>query len=876
FSGDAVTCWLDGDDGHLAVACAQAMQQVMAEVADIVLPSGQSFRIGLKVAVAVGRARRFVVGDPEIQVIDVLAGQLIDDLALAEGVAQPGEIVLEQAALVQLAGDIMVGVPRERSGRRFAALESLVVPVALPQPAPPAARLPDELVRPWLLPPVWERLRTGRGEFLAELRPAVPLFVRFGGLDFDADPDVQARLDEFVVGAQRIIHGFGGAALQLTVGDKGAYLYAVFGSPVAHEDDAARACAAALELLGLEERTAVTDLQIGIAQGRLRSGTYGHATRRTFCCLGDAVNLSARLMTAAAPGRIVVADAVHRAAGGGFDWHRLPELSVKGKRDPVVAHELVGRRAVGSRRRLDAVLVGRQAEVQRITELVAAAATGRGQVIGVCAEPGVGKSRLLAEVAAGYRALGVRGYHGDAQPFGARTSYFAWRTVWAELLAVPDAPPDQQLQALVDGLADLAPDLTARLPLLGAVLGTELPDSELTRTFDAKLRKTSLESLLADLLQVMARNRGPVVIVLEDCHWLDPLSGDLVEVLARLIAELPVAVLLAYRPMEASKGAWLDSLTALPHWTELRLDELNDHAARSVIAIEATRVFELEGAPPATLVERVLARSGGNPFHIQELVAYLREHDVDPFDDAAVAVVDVPESLHALVLSRIDMLTERVRRTAKVGSVIGRVFDLRTVTGSYPPAGALDEVADDVAVLQRHDLVQSDDVATNSWLFRHAVVRDVAYNSLPFALRAELHAGVARWVENDPALAGAGRRRLDLLAHHYWHSDDAGKKREYLTLAGDAAAADYANAVAREHYGRASELGTAAGRGDVLVRLGKVQELVGEWGAAESSYRAALALLDSDDDTAVRNGRPSTAFGTALTALADVLRKQGR
>jgi class 3 adenylate cyclase/tetratricopeptide (TPR) repeat protein len=888
FSGDAVTCWLDADDGHVAAACAQAMQRVMADVADVALPSGRTFQIGLKVAVAVGRARRFVVGDPDIQLIDVLAGRLIDDLAAAESVAAQGDVVLDQSALLALGDDAVVGERRERAGRRFGVLESMTVTVPLPEVVERTARLRDDQVRPWLLPPVWERLRTGHGEFLAELRPAIPVFVRFGGLDFDDDPDVQERLDEFVVGAQRIIHSYGGAALQLTLGDKGAYLYAVFGSPLAHEDDAARACAAALELLALEARTAAIDLQIGIAQGRLRSGTYGHATRRTFCCLGDAVNLAARLMTAAAPGRIVVADAVQRAAGTGFEWHRLPDLVVKGKRDPVPASELNGRRAGGGRRRHDSAMVGRQKEVQHIAGLVARAATGRGQVIGVCAEPGVGKSRLLAEVAAGYPAHGLTPYQGDAQPFGARTSYFAWRTVWTELLGVPDAAPQRQLQSVSDQLMNLAPGLVPRLPLLGAVLGVELPESDLTRSFDAKLRKTSLESLLAELLRVIVRDRGPAVIVLEDCHWLDPLSADLVEVIARLVAELPVAVVLAYRPMEASERTWLDTIAGLPHWTEVELDELDDDAARTVIGAEAARVFELGGAAPASLVERVLARSGGNPFHIQELVAYLKEQGVDPSDEVAVAAVDVPESLHALVLSRIDMLAERVRRTAKVGSVIGRVFDLRTVTGAYPAVGALDEVADDVGVLQRHDLVVPDDIgadvvghgelqpdpepphdiATDGWLFRHAVVRDVAYNSLPFALRADLHAGIARWFEHDPVLAEAGRRRLDLLAHHYWFSDDVIKKRQYLTLAGDAAAADYANAVALEHYRRASELGTDAERGDVLVKLGRVQELVGEWAAAESSYREAQGLLET--------GEESVAIGAALTALADVLRKQGR
>ena len=210
------------------------------------------------------------------------------------------------------------------------------------RPAPEPPPLEDELVRPWLLPAVWDRIRAGRGEFLAELRPAYPVFVRFGGIDYDDDDAANEKLDTFVRRAQQIMAGFGGNVLQLTLGDKGAYLYGVFGSPTAHEDDAARAAAAALELRDLERTTDATGIQIGIGHGRLRSGTYGHRMRRTFVCLGDAVNLAARLMSKAPAGSIYVNDDVRTAAGDAYIWEALPDLTLKGKSAVVVAHALIG------------------------------------------------------------------------------------------------------------------------------------------------------------------------------------------------------------------------------------------------------------------------------------------------------------------------------------------------------------------------------------------------------------------------------------------------------------------------------------------------------------------------------------------------------
>lgn len=228
FSGDAITCWIDGDDGMRAAACGLAMQETMARVGEVRTPAGETVPLAMKIAVAVGPARRFVVGDPEIQLVDVLAGRLVDELAAAEHLAEQGEVVLEQSALEALGESVEVAEIRfdEESGCKVGLLAQLAKPVEESPGLEPDRPLPDELVRPWLLPAVYERLRTGRGEFLAELRPAVPVFVRFAGIDYDADDDAIDKLDDFVRRTQRIFSEYGGNLLQLTLGDKGAYLYA--------------------------------------------------------------------------------------------------------------------------------------------------------------------------------------------------------------------------------------------------------------------------------------------------------------------------------------------------------------------------------------------------------------------------------------------------------------------------------------------------------------------------------------------------------------------------------------------------------------------------------------------------------------------------
>ncbi len=872
FSGDAITCWLDGDDGLRATAAALAMQTAMARVGTIRTPGGATVQLALKVAVAAGNARRFVVGDPEIQLIDVLAGALIDDLADTEHHAEKGEVVLDPSAIEALGVRVRIGTWREdpERERRFGVVEALdtVVPT-LEVEEPPA--LDDDLVRPWLLPAVWDRLRTGRGEFLAELRPAFPLFVRFGGIDYDDDPDAISKLDEFVRRAQRILAGFGGNVLQLTLGDKGAYLYGVFGSPVAHEDDAARAAAAALELRDLERTTQARGIQIGITHGRLRSGTYGHAMRRTFVCLGDAVNLSARLMSAAPAGRIYVGEDVREMAGDAFLWQRLPDLTVKGKTGAIVAHELTGSLERASRRkiRFELELVGRRAELETLDAGLEAALRGEGTIVGIAAEAGMGKSRLVAEFVRSARRRGVVVAFGECQSFGTNTSYFVWREIWRRLLRLEEGDPASDQRAAIEAeLEAIDPSLVARAPLLEAVLGLEIPDNEMTAALDAKLRKASLEDLLATSLRARAAGE-PLVLVLEDCHWIDALSRDLLAVLGRAAAGLSVLIVLAYRPT-AEPGGGL-GIERLPSFGEIVLGELDHDDAAALIRSKLEQVRSgIVGSAGSeagdALVALVTERAEGNPFYIEELISYIVAHGVDPADAAAVRALELPESLHSLVLSRIDTVGEEPRRTLKVASVVGRVFEAPVLPGAYPELGELDTVIDQLDTLRAADLVNLDRAADQAYLFKHVATQEVAYESLPFAVRAMLHGRVGAYIErSDP---DAVERNLDLLAHHFWNSDDEDRKRSYLARAADAARESYANAAAIDYLTRLVPLLDKGERTAAMLKLAKVQELVGDWTTAEGVATEALALATDLGDLG--------AQGWSHAALAEVARKQGR
>ena len=202
----------------------------------------------------------------------------------------------------------------------------------------------EEDLAPWILPPVYQRLRQGQGEFLAELRPAIVFFLNFTGIDFDDDPEAGEKLNAYVSWAQQEVSRYEGYLLQLIVGDKGNYLYGAFGAPIAHEDDALRAVSAALNLLNPPENLSyIQGTKIGISQGRLRTGAYGGSQRRTYGVLGDDVNLAARLMQAAEPGQILTNLTVKQSTGQQFRWSpNESTIRVKGKSEPIRVFSPVG------------------------------------------------------------------------------------------------------------------------------------------------------------------------------------------------------------------------------------------------------------------------------------------------------------------------------------------------------------------------------------------------------------------------------------------------------------------------------------------------------------------------------------------------------
>jgi adenylate cyclase len=408
----------------------------------------------------------------------------------------------------------------------------------------------------------------------------------------------------------------------------------------------------------------------------------------------------------------------------------------------------------------------------------------------------------------------------------------------------PSAPLKKQIRSIESEIEDHAPERLQAMPLLNVVLGLEIPDNDFTKTLEPQYRKSALTALFEDCLRAAAQDE-PLLIVIEDMHWIDALSHDLLEELARALNDSRVCFVLAYRPPQL---AWLETprLEAMPNFTKIELHELNQAEAESAIRAKLAQLYPARGGTlPSGLVDELMTRSQGNPFYLEELLNYVRDRGLDPAD---LNRIELPDSLHTLILSRIDQLSEQEKTTLRVASIVGRLFRAKWLTGYYPELGAFPQVKAALDALESLDITHLDSPEPKlAYLFKHIVTHEVTYESLPFATRAKLHEQLAQYLEN----AYVESLPLEALAYHYGLSENTEKQCEYLRKAGEAAQRNFANEAALDFYGKLLPLlKNAKEQTEIHLKRGQVYDLMGKWNEAESDYRAALEL--SKDDAALK------------------------
>lgn len=848
FAGDSITCWFDGDDGRWAVACALDMQAIMGRFAEVVTPGGNRTTLSIKISIAVGPARRFLVGDPNVHNFEALAGTTLERMAAAEHQANQGEVLVSEEVAAGLAAILQLHEWRIEPGtsRRFGVVAGLAAVAATdPWPSIPGDAFTPEQLRPWIDKPVYDRLVSG-ASYLAELRPVTSLFLKFGGIDYDSDDQAGQKLDVFIRWVQSILSTYEGFLLQVTIGDKGSNLLAVFGAPLAHDDDMARAVAAGLDLKNPPDGLAFAGQpRIGISQGLAWAGACGGRVRCIYTVMGDEVNMAARLMSLADPGQVWVSGPVAAATGRRYNFRSLGLQKVKGHAEPAPVLEALSRQEIATRpmRSLYAsLLVGREALLEEMLAALTTAGGGHGQVLRLEGQAGVGKSHLSAVFAGLAEERGWLVVAGQGQSISQNTAYYPWQAPLNRLLGLADLPVKDRYPALETWLSEANPNWLERAPLLGDVLGIALPDNPFSAQLEPRQRQAILFGSVSAILQRFTA-RQPLLLILEDVHWFDDASNALTLAVARALQDYPLLLLVVQRPAISATAPILPELATLSAYHQITLGDLSQEG---IASLAANRL----GGPVSPLAAALMfAQAQGNPFYTEELLDALREaetlsrnysglwelsqHAVQALVEAgclikeagewrmidkpplSAAHLDLPDSVQGAVLARIDRLPEAHKLTLKVASVIGRTFGLAMLNEIHPASPGRETLQDEINLAGERDFVRLEQPGQDSlYIFKHNITQEVAYSTLLFSQRRELHHHAAQWYENKAGALPGETLTIDsplaiyaaLLAHHWRAAEQAERERPYDRLAGELAAKQFANESAVGYFTRALKL----------------------------------------------------------------------
>ncbi|UCF62085.1 MAG: tetratricopeptide repeat protein, partial [Anaerolineaceae bacterium] len=669
----------------------------------------------------------------------------------------------------------------------------------------------------------------------------------------------------------KIIRRYGGTIGRLDTYTIGHRIMALFGALRTHEDDPQRAVLAALDINRTlndvnqrikEEFDAIKSFDtklkqlrvkqcIGINTGFVFAGDVGSETRREFTVMGDQVNLTARLMSKAREGEILIGESTARRIENQFRLEEKERIAVKGISEPVGNYLVSGLKerprgwsGIGA-----TPMVGRQRELRQGRVALERLHEGVGVVMIIRGESGIGKTRLIEEITAIGQTEGMQVLVGSCLSYGRTMTYHPWEDILRTYFKIQTGTDhemiENRVEAIRSGMAAIEEEDWT--PLIANLLGFDIPDSELTRDLDPKLRRQRAHDLIVKLLQAKAIEQ-PLIVVIDDAHWADPASMDLIQDVIRDTSQNPILLILAHRSDDD-----LPDWTAYPHAMAVPLGHLPDDACLKIVEVLLGPIKF-----PEDTCQLMLRKSGGNPLFISEVLRSLMDigalnRDVDGSWHVIQEKVDfdLPDTIHGIIISRLDRLQSTERRILQVASVVGSVFGYQTLSGVYEFEDEEKELQDRIDHLRNLGLIEFQDLGAQTYRFPHLTTQEVVYESLSFDLRRGLHRTIGDYFQS--VFTRSLGEKTDLLAYHYYQGQAWPNAMTYNLLAGLNAQREFANETAVESCLRSLEaseklvpdLDTSEEQYAAQEVLGDVLTLMGKYDTALGHYDSARDLVDN-------------------------------
>ncbi len=643
------------------------------------------------------------------------------------------------------------------------------------------------------------------------------------------------------------------------IGDE---IMALFGAPISRENDAEMALRAALEMMEAlnqfnQDQGLRLGMHFGINTGVVVTGGLGSETRQQYSVMGDAVNLAARLEGASESGQIFIGPTTYKLTEPYFEFEALDPISLKGKSQPVQIYLLKGLKKQITRERgiegLFSPLIGREKEINRIEGKLHDLEKGKGGMVFLLGEAGMGKSRLVSELRDNFSGR-FQWHEGRAFSHSSAVSYSLINSLFDHVLNVEkDAPPQLVAKALTDLLEKIFPEKS----ILREAYLSRLRELPLKPEFEAVFKdvlpsaiQARMHQAFEQLIAQLALNH-PLVLVWEDLHWADASSFQLLEYLLSLSRNHSVFFLMVSRVQENIEE-WVDNLIHRNlHPEKLELSPLTSEQSAELLE----NLLKIDNLPPPTLA-MILSKSEGNPFFLEELLRSLIETGMVILETDRITVSDkiqdlqIPDTLQGVIAARIDRLPAASKQTLQNASVIGRIFQDAVLKQIFSQESARLDVDQSLNELQRKTLIRNRESA--EYIFKHAITHDVTYQSLLISRRKVLHLITAKSLEE------IFPDRLDELApnlaFHYSLGGESSKSSYFFQKAAEKAEKNYSNREALNFYLKSIEeiektenLNSKEVRCNLLQKVGGIYSLLGKTEDALKALNEALLILDSED-----------------------------